>query len=134
MGDQEQEEKPAPHSPVEAIRKNLPAIISTIVTAILTSILSYNSATNEGRAAAAAAKKTATSAVEVAAAKVEGKAKAGYEVTRADIELLKARLTRLERSLRASKLPVKTAPPTPAAPLPTTLEKAVEQVRTDPKP
>jgi hypothetical protein len=120
--------------PPSSIRKNLPAIISSIVTAILSSILSYNSATNEGRAAAAAAKKTATVAVEKAAASVEDKAKAGYQVTRQDIELLKARMGRLERALRASKLPVKTAPPAAPAPLPTTLEKAVEQVKTDPKP
>ena len=133
MGDQEPE-KPATPSPWEAIRRNLPAIISSIVMGLASAILSVNSSSNEARSEAAAAKKAATTAVEQATAVVEVKAKAGYQVTRADVEALKARVGRLERAIRASKLPVRTAPPAAPDPLPTTLEKAVEQVRTDPKP
>lgn len=108
------------------------AILPAVGTSLGASVAAYRAARNEAQAAASAVRQKTeqTSAqAKAATAVVDDKVRAGYQVTRADIEALKTRVARLERALRAAKMPVKTVAPAAPAPLPTTVEKAVEQVK-----
>ena len=101
-----------------------------VLTAIVGAVISYFAASSEAETRAKMAAQSAQAKAEqatVATAQVDDKVRSGYQVTRKDVEALKVRIARLERALKSVKLPVPAA--APSAPLPATVEKAVEQAR-----
>jgi len=129
-------ERREPTNPaLAAIRKHWGfGLAKHVLTAIVGAVMSYFAASSESERAAKLAAQSANRKAEqatVATAQVDDKVRSGYQVTRKDVEALKARIARLERALKAVKVPVPAS--APSTPLPTTVEKAVEQVR-EPKP
>jgi hypothetical protein len=122
------------HPALEVLKRHWAVrMLLVVLPAIVSSVAAYTGATGDAEDRAQVVKHQAD--------RVEGKAGAGYQVTREAIEDLKdqvaqlrAELGALKRAVRAgSKTVIKAAPPPPAAavapPLPPTLDQAVQAAK-----